>query len=350
MNNGLEEALAGAGFSLTDQQPVAQQQEAQPQAQPEVQTQENTSEPNQIQESAQPVVSQPSNEEPQVNVEEEVLKFLSERLGTEVTDYDALSSALTRTPSEIDERVAAINEFVQKTGRSPEDWYKYQQLNPSEMDDLTAVRNHLVVQHGNLSTEEVNLLLNDKYRLDENRYDEDEINMSKLRLKMDAENARNAINELREGYMLPDSQASGPESPINEEWINTMTQEVNDFDGLVFELPSGDNFTFGIQDNYRKSLIEKNRNIDSFFSDYVNDNGAWNFEKLNAHRAVIDNIDNIVKSVYQQGISDGQRKVVQNAANISNESPRQNPNQPTNNLSEQLAKALGGGNTLTFNV
>ena len=42
--------------------------------------------------------------------------------------------------SVLDERVEAIARFVQETGRDPQDWFRYQQLNASEMDDMTAVK------------------------------------------------------------------------------------------------------------------------------------------------------------------------------------------------------------------
>lgn len=366
MSKDLQEAMAGAGFTLSDSppQPTTTDAETQPVAEtpeapaPEpVQTQE---EPQQsAPETATPVdepQAQPvqeaveNNSEPSqdIDVDVEVLRYLSEKLGTEVTAFDALALADSNNSVEIDERVQAINDFVLKTGRSPEDWYKYQQLDPSEMDDLTAIRNQMIVEHGNLTTEEVNMLLANKYHTDETQYDEDELTMSKLQLKMDAEKARKTIANLRDGYMLPEREMGEVQSPITEDWISTMKAEVKDFDGLVFELPTGNEFTFGVDDMYRKSLIEKNSNIENFFDDYVGDSGEWNHEKLNAHRAVIDNIDSIVKSVYQQGLSDGQRKVVENAANISNEPTQRDPSQQSSSLDEQILKAFGGPRTLTF--
>ena len=363
MSKELENAMAGAGFTISDTPPVPNSQEnvvEEPVAESPVVEEQPTEEVPATEATPQEPVSEPVQEavtqEPEpaqdVDVDAEVLRYLSEKLGTDVSGYDFLSDAISNKPVEIDERVAAINDFVQKTGRSPEDWYKYQQLNPSEMDDLTAVRNQMVIEYGNLSTDEVNMLVNNKYKLDADRFDENEINMAKLQLKMDAESARKSISDLREGYQLPVTEQGEPEvqSPITEDWIRTMTNEVNDFDGLVFELPSGENFTYGIQSDYRKSLINKNTNLETYFDEYVNDEGAWNFEKLNAHRAVVDNIDNIVRSVYQQGLSDGQRKVVENAANVSNQSPQRDNTQQTNSIEEQLAKAFSGNNTLTFKL
>ena len=366
----LENAMAEAGFKLSEEMPTQQPTEdvvEQTVAPTNVEPtpSETASEQAPVESSvpdAQPdTISEPPVQEPvpqvtqndvapDIDVESEVLKYLSERLGTEVSDFSYLNDAISNKPVEIDERVAAINDFVKKTGRSPEDWYKYQQLNPTEMDDVTAVRNQMVIEHDNLTIDEVNMLVNNKYKLDADRYDENEVAMAKLQLKMDAESARKTISELRDGYQLPVDERGEVEaqSPITEDWVNTMTNEVNDFDGLIFNLPSGENFTFGIKDDYRKTLISKNARLEQFFDDYVNDGGDWNFEKLNAHRAVIDNIDSIVKSVYQQGLSDGQRKVVQNAANVSNETAQRDTTPQTNSLDEQLLKAFGGNNSLTF--
>lgn len=366
MSKDLQDAMAEAGFTMSDAPPQPAQTDAPEQPMAEA-PEAPAPEPVQTQEVAQQSAPEPAtpvaepeaqpvqeavenNSEPSqdIDVDAEVLRYLSEKLGTEVTAFDALALADSNPSVEIDERVQAINDFVLKTGRSPEDWYKYQQLDPSEMDDLTAVRNQMIVEHGNLTTEEVNMLLSNKYRTDETQYNDDEIAMAKLQLKMDAESARKTIANLRDGYMLPQRDMGEVQSPITEDWITTMKSEVKDFDGLVFELPTGNDFTYGIDDSYRKDLVEKNSNIDNFFDDYVNDTGEWNYEKLNAHRAVIDNIDSIVKSVYQQGLSDGQRKVVENAANISNEPTQRDPSQQSNGLDEQILKAFGGPRTLTF--
>lgn len=373
MSKQFESALASAGIAISDTPPTLNQEqnvpeqpvaEAQPEPQPEPeQTQEpvqqaapeaevSVPEPQaQPSEPVQEAVTQEPESSPDVDVDTEVLRYLSEKLGADVNSFDAIALASSNTPVEIDERVQAINDFVQKTGRSPEDWYKFQQLNPSEMDDLTAVRNQMVVEHGNLTTEEVNMLLENKYKLDEDRFDENDVKMAKLQLKMDAESARKTISNLRDDYMLPVNEQSEMQSPITEDWLSAMQAEVKDFDGLIFELPTGENFTFGINDNYRKELVSKNSQIENYFDDYIFDSGEWNYEKLNAHRAVIDNIDSIVRSVYQQGISDGQRKVVENAANVSNQpNQRDTSQQQSGGLDEQILNAFGGSSTLTFKI
>ena len=362
MSKELEEAMESAGFAISDTPPTQEptenvtEQPVQEQAVVEQTPVENNApvaEPE-VEPSVpvQEAITNESESIPDIDVDSEVLRYLSEKLGTEFSGYDALTEMISNKPVEIDERVAAINDFVKKTGRSPEDWYKYQQLNPSEMDDMTAVRNQMVIQHDNLSLDEINMLVGNKYKMDADRYDENEVSMAKLQLKMDAETARKSISELRDGYQLPVNEQGETEaqSPITEDWLKTMSAEVQDFDGLIFELPSGEKFTYGIKDDYRKELVAKNTQLEQYFDDYVSDQGDWNFEKLNAHRALVDNIDSIVQSVYQQGMSDGQKKVVQTAANVSNESAQRDTSQQSDGIAEQLRNALGGRGTMTFNI
>ena len=130
----------------------------------------------------------------QEDVEGAVFSYLSERLGRDITSLDELAA-----PQQLDEGLEVIAKFVQDTGRRPEDWFAYQQLNPSEMDDFTALRVQMASDHPNLSGEEVNLLLKSKYKLDPDVHTEQEIQLSQLQLKMDGQKAKDSIEALRSG-------------------------------------------------------------------------------------------------------------------------------------------------------
>ena len=99
--------------------------------------------------------------------------------------------------------------------------------------------------------------------------------------------------------------------------------------------------------------MNRNQNLDSFFDNYVNNDGSWDYDKLNSHLAVIDNIDTIVSSAYRQGLGDGQKAVVTNAANITNDtapssSQRLNEENP---LASQVRQLLRGNSSkITFNI
>ena len=279
-------------------------------------------------------------EEP-VDVDAEVLSYLSEKLGRQFSSFDDLVPQ--QQESVLDERVEAIAKFVQETGRDPQDWFRYQQLDASEMDDMTAVRIQMVGEYDGLSQDELDTLLSSKYKLDPNLHTEEEVRLSKLQLKLDAKTAKDQIEKLREKYAAPlEEEQQDYESPITEDWVYNMAQQLDELKGIEFDLPSGETFTFGLTDQYKVELGEKNVRLDEYFDSYVRKDGSWDYDKLNMHRSVIDNIDTIVQSVYKQGMADGQRGIVNKAANVSTNSPNQGVAQPESSpLADQLRNALG---------
>ena len=314
---------------VQQQMEQAQQEQTQPEPQPEpvAEQQQDSS----TEESDNITYSQE-------DIEGAVFSFLSERLGRNVSSFDDLQMQQQR---ELDERVLAIADFVKDTGRDPQDWFYYQSLNPSEMDDTTAIQMQMLSDYPNLSQEEVSLLISSKYKLDPSLHTEDEVRLSQLQLKIDAESARKNISQLRDQYAAPEKQQQAFESPINDEWISNMTKELNDLESIEFDLGNGNSFNFGLRESYKRELADKNSRLDEFFDPYVRGDGSWDFDKLNIHRSVIDNIDSIVQSVYKQGIADGQRGIVNNAANVKSSTPTQGGERAENPLAQQLRDILG---------
>jgi hypothetical protein len=332
-------------FELTDEPPVQQEVSPEPA-------------PVQEQQVAEPVTEsqQSSLENENVDLSDDefnamLTNYVSERLGVSINSIDELSDYINREPAqaEIDERVAKIAEFVSQTGRSPEDWFRYQQLDPTEMDDLSAIRLQTLSDYPNLSPDQVDRLVGSRYKLDEDIFSEDEIELSKIQLKIDADKARAGINSLREDYMLPTQQQAEPQQDsvlFDENWMSYMNNEVDALDAMEFDLGDDRTFTFGLNDDYKGQLKEKNSELERFFDPYVDSNGNWDIESLSMHRALIDNIDAIAKSIYQQGLSDGQKNLVNKAANVQTSAPGIQQNQQSDTVIEQIKQALGGGDNL----
>ncbi len=341
------------GFSFVDESEVVQaQQETQQEAQPEAPYQEEVFEQDEVQQietSTEDTQTEYIEQYSQEDVESAVVNYLSERLGTDIESLDDFMGA-QQQESVLDERIEAIAKFVEDTGRAPQDWFIYQQLNPSEMDDMTAIQVQMASNYPNLSQDEVATLMSSKYKLDPDLHTEDEVKLSQLQLKIDAQNARDGIETLRSQYSAPEVQESVEEDfSFDDSWYDAMEHETQALDGVEFDLGNGNSFTFGLDGNYKQELIEKNTRLDEFFDPYVQQDGNWDYDKLNVHRAVIDNMERIVQSVYKQGMADGQRGIVNQAANVSAQSPNQGGQQTQeDNLTAQLKQALGGGSTWSF--
>jgi hypothetical protein len=367
----MEQQIKDAGFSISDTMPGGDNpasQEAQPQEaqteQPQAEEQVTAPEPSapvadaepapaaqEVQEETAPV--QESTTDP---VQQEQSSF-NEDLSALETFFGALSETQTETPqqvdstesitaTEIDPRIQVIADFVEKTGRSPEDWFRYQALDPSEMDDRTAMRVQMASEYPSLANDEIDLLINSKYKTDDSMYNEEEVRLANLQLKIDAEKARKSIGELRNDYTTPAVQASTPAeeepNPFDDSWLNANQQSLSELSEIAFDLPGGKAFNFGVPQDYRNELGKSNSDMTSYFDKYVGSEGQWDHDLWNMHRTVTDNLPQILNSIYAQGLSDGQRTIVEKAANIDPQQPQANPNMSQqDSLTQQVLDALG---------
>lgn len=310
---------------------------SEPDSQPEVQ-----------EDSFQESDDQPTQDYSDQDVDGAVFEYLSERLGRSISSVDDLVEYKERERA-IDERIAVIADFVERTGRDPRDWFIYQSINPSEMDDLSVVKLNMSAEYPNLSQEEIDILVGSKYKINPDVHGEDEVKLSKLQLKIDAESARRSIDQIRNDYQTPVAKSEDYSSIVNDEWISEMSKSVEEFEGIEFNL-GGKKFTYSVDDRYKSSLYDRNSRLDEFFDPYVREDGSWDYDTLNMHRTVLDNMNSILTSAYRQGMSDGQKNIVNKAANVSTRTPNQ---EGTNNgqdpLTKQLKEALGfGGGGIKF--
>ena len=367
VESNMEQQIKDAGFSISDTMPggdnpapqEAQPQEAQPE-QPQAEQQVLAPEPSAPVEATQPQEVQqesaPVEQTVQQDVPQEQSSF-NEDLSALETFFGALSETQTETPqqvdstesitaTEIDPRIQVIADFVEKTGRSPEDWFRYQALDPSEMDDRTAMRVQMASEYPSLANDEIDLLINSKYKTDDSMYNDEEVRLANLQLKIDAEKARNSIGELRNDYTTPAVQASTPAeeepNPFDDSWLNANQRSLSELSEIAFDLPGGKGFNFGVPQDYRNELGKSNSDMTSYFDKYVGSEGQWDHDLWNMHRTVTDNLPQILNSIYAQGLSDGQRTIVEKAANIDPQQPQANPNMSQqDSLTQQVLDALG---------
>tara|TARA_R110000787_G_scaffold184099_5_gene295903 strand:+ start:3661 stop:4797 length:1137 start_codon:yes stop_codon:yes gene_type:complete len=363
----MEQAIQDAGFEIMDGPPpgmegspnVEQPQlsEAPPQEQPAQEAVQQEAAPQEqatenIQENSQPVTTDNVETATEVPQENDSLYTQEDSGGynsfaDEVFGETPAPEAYEEDTEEsyyLDPRIQVIADFVEKTGRAPEDWFRYQALDPEQMGDQQAVKLSLSSEYPNLSNEEIDLLVTSKYKVDEDIYTEDEVRLSNLQLKMDADKARGSMSSLREGYMSPEiSEQSNEafENPFDNEWQRDMTQSVTGLSQIDFDLPGGKEFSYGVPETYRSELTNDNTRMTEYFDKYVDTQGEWDHDLWNMHRTVTDNLPSIVKNIYQQGLSDGQRAVVETAANVKSDAPRSSDQPQDNSLAQQVIEALG---------
>lgn len=371
----MEQALQDAGFQISSGMPTELEPQADASApapdyaEPQAPVQQTEPAPVETQAPA-PVLESAPQEPTQVesgssltdDASSSFLGFLDALSSETQTTEPQPQATATQEPIdaepafEFDPRVKVIADFVAKTGRSPEDWFRYQALDPSEMDDHTVMRVHLASEYPSLGNDEIDLLLGSKYRVDDSVYGEEEVRLGKLQLKIDAQNARKSLDELRSEYTMPIIEQSQNnvtqeiENPFDEQWFDGSRSSLDGLEKISFDLPGGKEFNYGVPKEYRSELLKSNSNMSEYFDKYVDDKGSWDHDLWNMHRVVTDNLPNILQSVYRQGMSDGQRTIVEKAANIDPQMPQSPAQSQDNSLAQQVLDALGRQSTLTFKI
>lgn len=357
-----EDLAASMNQAETPQQETQSEPQVEAQPEPQTEVQQESFSQTESQPEETPYVdpeAAPQDQEPyeepygqytEEDIERAVYSYISDRLGRDIESIEDLQVEQTA----LDERIEAIANFVSDTGRDPSDWFAYQSLNPSEMDDLTAIRVNMAAQYENLAPEEIGVLLQSKYKLNPDIHTEEEIRLSQLQMKIDGQAAKQEIEKIRSEYAAPEIQEQMEEEAdyFDEAWVNDMIDETAAFEGLEFDLGNGKTFTYGVDDNYREQMVRQNANLDSYLSNYVRDDGSWDYDTFNSHLAVLDNIDNIVANAYKQGLGDGQKGLVEKAANVGVSEPNPNTGQPNvSPVVDQLKNILGGqSNKMTFKI
>ena len=195
------------------------------------------------------------------------------------------------------------------------------------------------------------MLIESKYKLDPDLHSEEEVRLSQLQMKIDGDKARRSIDEIRNGYLEPETTYQDEAPLADESWLQGLDMEVEALTGLEFDLGNGNSFTYGIDDQYKSRLLEVNSRPEDYLDPYIREDGSWDYDTFNSHRAVIDNIDAIVSAAYRQGQSDGQKGLVERAANVSAPNPTQNTDQPReDSVPDQLQQILSGRGAMTFKL
>jgi len=277
----------------------------------------------------------------------EFLKFVNEQFKQEFDSIDSFSNALsTEKTSFANEQLEKMNNFVSETGRSIVDYIKTQAVDYSKMSNEDVMRLTLKQENPELSMDEVNVLIDSKYKLGKDKYGDAEKTLGKIELKKDVANARKSLMEMQEKYRMPvqNNDDSAERETAQKDWVNNMSSEVDEVESITFDInDSGEQFTFSLTDGHREGLVDANSNLNNFFDKYV-ENGNWNFDKLNTDMFVLNNFQDIIRSVANQYRSKGTEQVVKDIKNPSfNNEPRQNTEKRRDILDELDDQINGEG-------
>ena len=239
------------------------------------------------------------------------------------------------------ENVEKLVEFMKETGGNIED---YARLNAdySNVDDNTLLKEYYKNTKSHLSDDDLSFIMEENFSFDEEMDEERDIRKKKLAKKEEIAKAKNFLEGLKDKYYkeikLKPSSSSEQDKAMDffnrynkdqelaqqkhSKFIdNTKELLNNDFKGFDFEVGEK-KFRYGVKDP--SSVAENQSNINNFVGKFLDAEGDVKDTK-GYHKAMYaaQNVDKIVSHFYEQGKTDGIKKVMEDSKNPSSGGPRQ---------------------------
>ena len=295
--------------------------EKQEEVQPEAETQEE-----------QPVLEEVTEEEVQEQTEE---------LAEEVEE--AMTEAQT-TGEPLPENIQKVVEFIKETGGTLEDYVRLNQ-DYSSYDDMTVLREYYKQTKSHLTTDEIDFLIEDNFKYDEEVDEDRDIRKKKIALKEQVASAKAHLDgqkskyyeEIKAGSRLTTEQQkainffnrynkeSEEGKKVAEKQTNTFrlkTQEVFNDKFKGFEYNVGDKkYRFNVKN--ANEVKDTQSDINNFVKKFLNENNEMSDAK-GYHKSLFTamNADAIANHFYEQGKADAMKTSVAKAKNVSMD-PRQ---------------------------
>lgn len=252
-----------------------------------------------------------------------IFKSLSEKLGKEIKSFEDLQQV---PQVELDPQIKAINEWVEKTNRPIEDFFKYQK-DYTDVSDIDIARESLRIEYPTLTTDEINLEM-ERFVASEDDLD-NEAAKKNLELKKYASQGRKVLDSLKAELgepsareYTPDVQSKldyaekvqkqiGDNESQQKEYFQNITQAADTYESLKLNLSDDLSIDFKVPDTAKKELPT----LINDMPHWHNEDGSWNHQAVVSDAVKIKHFDAMIKLAYEQGQSSGKDNILKDAKN-----------------------------------
>ena len=295
-----------------------------------------TSDTNEIK---QPVLEQETVEEQQVEEQESVLQEITEEEVVEKTEElteevaEAVEEA-RESGTPLPENIQKVVDFIDETGGSLEDYVKLNQ-DYSKLEDNALLREFYSQTKPHLNRDEIDFLMEDNFKYDEEVDEERDIRRKKLALKEQVANAKSHLDgqkskyyeEIKAGSRLAPEQKKAvdffnrynEESKINEKHQSIFlkkTENVFTKDFKGFDYSVGDKkYRFNVKD--ADKIKNTQSDINNFTKKFLNEKNEMSDAK-GYHKSLFTamNPDLVANHFYEQGKADAIKNSIAKSKNI----------------------------------
>ena len=215
------------------------------------------------------------------------------------------------------------------------------------MSDEQLVKSVWSMNEKDLTRDEVDMLFEDSYKLNEEQWTDREVKLAKIRLKRDAKSAKEELLKLQKQNSIPKSVTDNKEQleaqeKAQKEWVKKVEVSARQLKSIDVDVnEQGDKFSYQVPEDTVKTVRKSNRDLNKFWSRYINEDGTEDMASLNRDMAILNDFDNIIRAVYSQARSTGKETVVKDLKNPSY-TPESKPKTTEQKLTiqEQIAQQL----------
>jgi hypothetical protein len=251
---------------------------------------------------------QQSEEVPTTEPSYEFEDLLIEKSNGKFTSYDDVVEAMEALEKSsqnqfANEQIENLNNYV-ANGGDIMDFLTTQLTDYESMSDEQLVKAMWSMNEKDLTGEEVGLLFEDTYKLDEEQWASTEVKLAKIKLKRDAKSAKEELSNLQKQNSIPKSVANNKEQieaqeKAGKEWIKKVELSARQLKTVDVDVnEQGDKFSYAIPEETVKSVRKSNKDLNKFWSRYIKEDGTEDMASLNRDMAILSDFDNIVRAVY----------------------------------------------------
>jgi hypothetical protein len=266
--------------------------------------------------------------------EEEQSIVISEVPTEEIkTEEPIIEEAKKQLPEGIDKLVS----FMEETGGTMSDYIRLN-ADYSNVDEDTLLKEYYKNTKPHLDAEEINFIMEEQFKVDEDYDEEREVRRKKLAKKEEVAKAKNFLEDLKVKYYeeIKSRPTVNNEMTKANEFFNKFKQQQEiakqqheqfktktnklfseEFKGFEFNL--GDKrFRYSI--NNASSVGESQSDISNVVKKFLNEKGeVVDVEGYHKAMYAANNADTIAQHFYEQGKADATKNIVANSKNINKE-------------------------------
>jgi hypothetical protein len=254
-----------------------------------------------------------------------------------------IEKALEDAPAEAfaNEQLAKLNEYV-KEGGTLNDFVSTQTVDYSTLNPLELIHAHRTLKDKDLTAEEIQIEMEEDFGHAEDANERTKT-LAGIKLKREGAAALEALQAHQQKWKTPLADKTADRAADLERWEGQLNTAVDGVENIEIALNQTDTFTFELEDGAKAKIKSNYKELDKFFSRYVDKDGKQDTARFVKDMAILDNYEAIVRAAASGSKSQGKKDVIGEIKNTDFKA-KSKENKDTGNLTiaQQAAKAFYG--------